>query len=521
MLNLTRILNSASLFLFLFIAGCATLPQNIDKPVSHAYSDTGDTGWGRILQEKKSAHPGQSGFILLENGLDAFVARALLAEYAERSIDLQYYLFHNDLTGLLLTNQLLKAADRGVRVRILVDDMGLSGRDLGSALLNSHPNIEVRIFNPFSRKVGRLSQFVTRLGSVTRRMHNKSFTVDNQATILGGRNIGNEYFDADPALAFADLDVLLIGPVVDDVSAAFDTYWNSEVVYPINLLVDKQPTEEQAQKKKNEFDDFIEKQEKSPYILALHNSDLANKIRQRSVHFNWGHAEAIFDVPEKILDNRSDTDIRLLSRFTPYSNKLKDELIILSPYFVPGKEGVANLVKKEENGARVRILTNSLASTDVGMVHAGYSKYRKDLLQAGIELYELNREISKQERKEKKGMTGSSKASLHAKTFVQDRELIFIGSMNLDPRSVYENTEIGVVLESPEIGQYMAEKFDANVDRHAFRLELAKNKEGSEHIIWHGHENGKDVIFTADPHTGFWRRLGVWFLGLMPIESQL
>jgi len=521
MSNLARILISAYLFFPLLISGCATLPQNFDKPVSHAYTDTGQTGWGKILQEEKNAHPGESGFILLESGLDAFVARALLAEYAERSIDLQYYLFHNDLTGQLLTNQLIKAADRGVRVRILVDDMGLAGRDLGSAILDNHPNIEVRIFNPFSRNVGRLSQFVTRLGSVTRRMHNKSFTVDNQVTILGGRNIGNEYFEADPALAFTDLDVLLIGPVTDEVSSAFDTYWNSDVVYPINVLVNKQPTPLQIEEKSRQFAKFIESQEKSPYLVALQNSELANKIRQHSVHFNWGQAKAIFDVPEKILDSRSESDIRLLSRFKPYGDQLKNELIILSPYFVPGKEGVATLVKKQENGARVRILTNSLASTDVGMVHAGYSRYRKDLLRAGIELYEMNREISKQERKERKGMEGSSKASLHAKTFVQDRELIFIGSMNLDPRSVYENTEIGVVLESPEIGRYMAEKFDANVDHHAFRLELVKKQDGSESILWHGYENGKEQVYTVDPYTSFWRRLGVWFLGLMPIESQL
>ena len=219
MSNLTKIIIFFPLFTLLFITSCATLPQNFERPESHALTDTGDTLWGRLRQDERAAHPGQSGFILLVNGLDAFVARALMAEYAERSIDVQYYLYHNDLTGRLLTHQLLKAADRGVRVRLLVDDMGLAGRDFSSAVLDSHPNIEVRIFNPFSRNVGRLSQFVTRFGSVTRRMHNKSFTVDNQATILGGRNIGNEYFEADPDIAFADLDVLLIGPVVEDVSA--------------------------------------------------------------------------------------------------------------------------------------------------------------------------------------------------------------------------------------------------------------------------------------------------------------
>jgi putative cardiolipin synthase len=519
--NLTKIIIFSPLFTLLFISGCATLPQNFERPESHALTDTGDTHWGRLRQDERAAHPGQSGFILLANGLDAFVARALMAEFAERSIDVQYYLYHDDLTGRLLTHQLLKAANRGVRVRLLVDDMGLGGRDLSVSVLDSHPNIEVRIFNPFSRNVGRLSQFVTRLGSVTRRMHNKSFTVDNQATILGGRNIGNEYFDADPDIAFADLDVLLIGPVVADVSASFDTYWNSELVYPINVLTKKPPTPEEIQEKTQKFNEFIVQQENSPYLLALRNSDLANEIRQQNVRYYWGDAEAIFDRPEKILDDRSRSDDHLVAQFKPYWDKIENELIILSPYFVPGKEGVESLVKLKESGVDIRILTNSLASTDVGVVHAGYAKYRKDLLRAGIELYELNKKISKKERKGKKGQEGSSKASLHAKTFNLDRKWVFIGSFNLDPRSVYENTEIGVVMDSPEIAQYMAQKFDANIATFAFRLELRSEEDGGERILWHGYENGKKRVYTADPYTGFWRRLGVWFMGLLPIESQL
>ncbi len=521
MSNLTKIFTFIFLFSFLFISGCATLPQNFERSESHALTDTGDTRWGRVFQDERAAHPGQAGFVLLGNGLDAFVARALMAESAERSIDVQYYLYHDDLTGRLFTHQLLKAADRGVRVRLLVDDMGLGGRDLGVSVLDNHPNIEVRIFNPFSRNVGRLSQFVTRLGSVTRRMHNKSFTVDNQVTILGGRNIGNEYFEADPDIAFADLDVLLIGPVVEDVSASFDTYWNSELVYPINVLAKKPPTQKEIQGKTQKFNEFIAEQGNSPYLLALRNSDLANAIRQQKVRYYWGDAEAIFDQPEKILDDRSKSEDHLVAQFKPYMDRIEKELIILSPYFVPGKEGVESLVKLKESGVDIRILTNSLASTDVGVVHAGYAKYRKDLLRAGIEIYELNKKISKKERKEKKGQEGSSKASLHAKTFTLDRHWVFIGSLNLDPRSVYENTEIGVVLDSQEMAQFMANKFDANIAAYAFRLELRSKEDGGEQLYWHGYVNGEERVYTVDPYTGFWRRLGVWFMGLFPIESQL
>jgi putative cardiolipin synthase len=523
MSHLSKIITFASMLGLVLNSGCATLPENVDRPVSNAYTatDTSNTLWGKVRLDERLAHPGESGFFLLENGLDAFVARALLAEGAERSIDLQYYLYHNDLTGKLMTYQLLKAADRGVRVRLLVDDMGLAGRDHGGSVLDSHPNIEVRIFNPFSRNTGRLSQFVTRLGSVTRRMHNKSFTVDNQATILGGRNIGNEYFEADPDIAFADLDVLLIGPVVNDVSASFDAYWNSEVVYPLNILIARPPTPDEIQEKTRELQEFISRQYDGEYHKALRNSDLANKIRQQQVEMLWGEAEAIFDNPEKIISARDQSELHLTEQFKPYWEGIEKEIIILSPYFVPGKEGMASLVKLQESEVKVRILTNSLASTDVGVVHAGYARYRKDLLQGGIELYELNKKVSREERKEKKGKEGSSKASLHAKTFVFDRKWVFIGSLNLDPRSVYENTEIGVVITSPEIACYMAEKFDENIARSAFRLELQISEDGRRNLLWHGYENGEERVYTVDPYTGFWRRLGLGFMGLLPIESQL
>ena len=259
------------------VAACATLPENIGRRETFAYTDTGNTRLGREITREEASHPpGESGFHLLGSGLDAFVARAVLAHVAERSIDVQYYLYHDDLVGRLFTWQLLQAADRGVRVRLLVDDMDLAGRDLSAAALDSHPNVEVRIFNPFSRKTGRTSQFLTRMGSVTRRMHNKSFTVDSQAAILGGRNIGNEYFEADPDLAFADLDVIGVGPVARDVSTAFDRYWNHELAYPVSVLVGEPPTPEEIAQKRQELNDFVAAQTDSAYLLALRNSALAD-----------------------------------------------------------------------------------------------------------------------------------------------------------------------------------------------------------------------------------------------------
>jgi putative cardiolipin synthase len=396
---------AATLVLYL-IVGCATLPENFEKPESYAYTDTDDTPIGKARRDEINAHPGQSGFLLLGNGLDAFLARTLLAENAERSIDVQYYLYHDDLIGRLFTDLLLKAANRGVRVRVLVDDMDREGRGLGAAVADSHPNMEVRLFNPFSRKTSRITQFVTRAGSVTRRMHNKSFTVDNQVTILGGRNIGDEYFEADPDLSFSDLDVLAIGPVVKEVSASFDKYWNDELAYPAIALRGKAPTPQEIEQKHQQLEAFIAQQTDSAYLQSLRNSDLASKIRQGQVRYHWGEADVIYDQPEKLQHDFDKTQYHLAPKLKPYFEGVTQELIIFTPYFVPGKSGVAVLRRLCERGVRVRILTNSLASNDVAIVHSGYAKYRKDMLRAGVELYEMNKKLTREQRKKKKAEGG-------------------------------------------------------------------------------------------------------------------
>ncbi len=395
--------NFYHIVLFVFIlGGCATLPENVDRQFSSAFQDTADTTIGKEAEQNGAEHLGKSGFFLLGDGLDAFVARVVLAGVAERSIDVQYYLYHNDLVGSLFGYSLLKAADRGVRVRILLDDMGLKGRDLSIATFDSHPNIEIRIFNPFSRNLFRSIQFLTRFGSVTRRMHNKSFTVDNQVTIVGGRNIGNEYFDADPDLAFGDLDVITIGPVVNEVSVSFDKYWNNELAYPIATLKRKVAIEK-LDEVRPEWERFVREQKDSAYYTALDNSDLARLLRAREAKYTWGEAKALYDKPEKITHDTQSKELHLAPQLAPYVNQLTDEFIILSAYFVPGKEGVQFLKDLRKRGIRVRILTNSLASTDVTLVHAGYSKYRREMLRAGIELYEVDQKLTREERKEKKG----------------------------------------------------------------------------------------------------------------------
>jgi putative cardiolipin synthase len=459
--------------------------------------------------------------MLLENGLDAFVARGVMTHYAERSIDAQYFMIHDDLVARLFIDHLLKAADRGVRVRLLVDDIHLGGRDLGAAILDSHPNMEVRIFNPFSRKASRVRQLFTRYGSVTRRMHNKSFTVDNQVAILGGRNIGDEYFQANPTVAFSDLDVLAIGPVVKEVSRSFDLYWNDELSYPAIALKGEPPTTKEIKRERGKLDDFVAQQKDSHYMQALRDADLSEEIRKGKVVYTWGKGEVIYDQPDKLVHDFDKKELHIAPKVKEHMDSTREEFIVFTPYFVPRKPGVEYLKQLSNRGVRVRILTNSLASNNHSFVHAGYAKHRKELLRAGVELHEVNVEAFKKNTEGQTVDYGEEKTVLHAKSFVFDREKIFIGSLNLDPRSIDHNTEIGVVITSENIANKLAGWFDQNIARVAFRLELEAGENGYDKIVWHGWENDEEKTYNKDPHTGFWLRFYVGFLSLLPIDSQL
>ena len=499
----------------------ASLPPNEDRQAGYSLDDTGDTWLGRKLRADPARREQQSGVLLLPGGIDAFCARATLASRAERSIDAQYYLLHDDLIGKLFLDLLLRAAERGVRVRLLIDDMALNPRkDVTVAALDTHPNIEIRVFNPFGRGSCRLLQFLSRFGDVTRRMHNKSFTVDNQATIIGGRNIGNEYFEADPDLRFGDLDVLAAGPVVTEVSTAFDLYWNNARSYPVKTLLRGNPGVGRLAETSRALANFTPSHQDSGYLRALHASALVGKLHAWHLEFERGEAEVLYDDPAKVTQARDQQQHHLFSRLDSYIAEIRDDLLIFSPYFVPGANGVARLRELVRRGVRVRVVTNSLASTDVAAVHAGYARYRRTLLRAGVELFEIDHTLTHAERRQKKGPRATSKASLHVKSFVLDRERVFIGSLNLDPRSVVENTEIGLMIDSIGLAGRMCEWFDLVTRRAAFRLAL--DGQDRKRLRWHlDGDDGDSEIFDEEPHTGFWRRLGVRLLRLLPIESQL
>ena len=456
---------------------------------------------------------------MLSNGRDAFVARAVLARKAERGIDLQYYMFHQDTVGQLLLVELLAAADRGVRVRMLIDDMyGEEGDAVWSALC-AHANVEVRLFNPFARGRSKYLQYVTRPRTINHRMHSKTYTVDDRATIVGGRNIGSEYFDADSALAFADLDVLAIGPVVQEVSAEFDEYWNSEHAYPVPALLPA-ATIEDLKKLRADLKGSAEQSSASTYTDALNSSPLATALRDHTAQFNWSQARIIHDSSDKqTLGRKNGRGELLISQLAPYLLGAKQELMLVSPYFVPGTKAVEAMCRLRAQGVRIRVLTNSLASNDVAAVHAGYSGFRKALLRGGVELYELDEQIKKAEGEYFTWLPGLSKSSLHAKTMGIDRIGMFVGSFNFDQRSLFINNEIGIVFRDEEIASRAFEAFDAHIDQVAFRVTLEGGDGRS--LRWTKRHDGGDVVYDSEPYAGVLVRIVVAFLRLMPIDSML
>ncbi|HYU27637.1 MAG TPA: phospholipase D family protein [Gemmatimonadales bacterium] len=469
----------------------------------------------RSIEPRVAEHGGQSGFRLLPTGLDAFVARATLIELAEQTLDLQYYIFHADTTGSLVIDRLIAAADRGVRVRVLLDDWGtLEKKDEDVAGLDAHPNIEIRVFNPYVHRSGllRLGELLTSFTRVNRRMHNKQLIADGIASVLGGRNIGDEYFSLGE-LDFQDVDVLAGGPVADQSTRSFEAYWNSQFAIPIAQLGTFTPDTAAFATRRRQLSDRCELLQETAYARALAGSALATELRTHTLHLDWAEAKVIADPPDKLtkpVGTRSET--YLGGQISPYVRAVRSDLLVVSPYFVPGKEGVAFFGERRKSGVNVRVLTNSLAATDVWLVHAGYMKYRRPLLDEGVRLYELRPEAAGGgPRPRATALIGSSRASLHGKTFVFDRTSVFIGSVNLDPRSLELNTEVGVLVSSAELAGHVAELFE-RWSSPALAYEVTRGRNGG--LQWTGG-------YTDEPEAGFWRPIGAKLFSHLPIDSLI
>jgi putative cardiolipin synthase len=505
----------STLALSSLLCACATVDFDTPKTSSSAWNRTEETRLSRQITASEAAHPGQSGFGLLDDGIAALSARLLLSRRAEHSIDAQYYFILDDPTSAVFLEFLLEAADRGVRVRLLIDDIQTKAYNRGLEALDSHPNFEIRIFNPFARRRGRELDFLTDFRRANRRMHNKSFTVDGVVTIVGGRNIGAEYFAARGDVNFTDLDVFGVGPVARDVGAAFDAYWNSEFALPIPAIVAPQTGPDAGLPAlRTRFETATEDLKATQYADAV-RGDWLEQIDGTASTLVWADYLVVYDSPSKAQADGKGTKNALTAPLAAAIENAESELFVTSPYFVPRKRGVEFFQKLRDRGVAVTIWTNSLAATDVAAVHAGYAPYRRELLQAGVQIWEARNDT--RVRGARRGGMAFSGASLHAKWFTIDRSRLFVGSFNWDPRSVGINTEMGILIDSPELAAHIVDRTLDDFSSNSYRVYLNER----DRLRWSSAGNGETVVLDREPGTSFWQRFTAGLMRLLPIRGQL
>ncbi|MBH0006923.1 phospholipase D family protein [Psychrobacter sp. SWN149] len=525
---------SLTLGLTLALSACQSLPKQPHLPESQALSErvhelyqndnseTIQTDLVSAISAQSDIHPDLSGYHPIVTGANAFAARSILTDMATRNIDAQYYIWHNDQAGQLLLKDLWDAAERGVIVRLLLDDFNNSAKfDQHLLRFASHPNIAVRIINPLMhRKIPTLN-YVTGLPRINRRMHNKSMTFDKQITIIGGRNIGNEYLSNDQSSQFADLDVLLIGKVVADIDNSFDSYWSSSLSFDIETLakVDKDVTLNfpAALDKLGLDEENNEGSSLTVYKAAIKDSTIDSDLINKRVPFRWTDMQFLSDDVGK-LSKSVPTDSNLVHQLRTLLGSPTKKLTIISSYFVPTKDGVDTLVKLAESGVDIKILTNSFDATDVTAVHSGYSQWRPNLLRSGVKIYELKSTAAEEKRDNKLWRARSqSSTSLHAKTFAVDDYQVFIGSYNVDPRSANINTEMGVIINDDELAKQLHGALSDDLLNQAYEVKLLDN--GS--LQWHTMENDKEVVYDSEPKVGISDHVWLTIMSWLPIDWLL
>ncbi|KQP38992.1 phospholipase [Pseudorhodoferax sp. Leaf274] len=505
-----------------WLSGCASLPARQPPPAAYALSDVDATALARLAAASTPAgSTGKSGLRMLPEGPFSLDARLSLAAAAQKSLDLQYYQLQSDSVGFRLLRAVRDAAARGVRVRLLVDDFYTAGQDELFGALDAYPNVEVRLFNPLPERKGSfLGRFIGSASAFSRinhRMHNKLFIADNSISVAGGRNIGDEYFMQSETANFIDADVLATGPVVREQSAAFDLYWNSAHVWPIAQVVPPYLAPERARER---FDEIVGA---PPPDIAVRSQDALGKtaVRQQlaegRLDLMFAKATVLVDDPDKI--TRTHADERLAGSVTLRVMELMDsarsQVLIISPYFIPGRIGMQRLGRAVGNGVKVTIYTNSLSSTDEPLVYLGYARYRDDLLKLGFEIYEVAPHLGSATHL---GAFGSSISRLHAKISVVDDDRIFVGSMNLDSRSARINTEIGLVVESAEVVREFKRLIPARGFQSAYRLRLSD----SGRVEWlEPREDGGFTVHTDNPGTSWMAEIWNWLSSLFVGEEQL
>lgn len=497
------------------MCACSQLQPRPELPYEAAIAAAESSPLDRATSDLEASHPGQSAFRLAVEGTEAFVSRMQSARLTMRSLDVQTYIWHADLTGSYFAQELIDAADRGVKVRLLLDDMDARAKNEGLAALAAHPNIDVRVFNPFKSRSGMLGYIgegLTGFGRINRRMHNKTWIADNRVAIVGGRNVGDEYFGASDEVNFVDLDFVMIGPVVRDASASFDKYWNSPSAYPMELLDTDAVTVVALNKLRGVLAVHATEAQNGRYAIALRE----NAAIQRMVAGDWpmqwsSNYQFVSDDPLKVTMTKKDAQrTHVASALASMVKATQSQLSIISPYFVPGDEVTAAFTEDARDGKQIRVLTNSLIANDVAAVHGGYSRYRKPLLEGGVQLWELKpRPGSTMET----SLFGSSGASLHTKAFAVDGRSLFVGSYNLDPRSTWLNCEQGVLVENATLATQLEDIFDIETaGERAWRVTLQNGD-----LTW---SDGIDT-FDSDPKATLGRRFQAWLTRVLHLDAQL
>ena len=516
-----------------FVVGCTTLPPGSDFPkvMSSALTQPEQTRLGSQFDAAAREHDGNSAFRLLSVGVDGFLARAQMIDAAERTLDLEYYIFRQDETGQLLTDALLRAADRGVRVRVLVDDGDTLQGDEQIAALSAHPKIEIRIFNPFAYRghveLFRDVEFAFNALRLDYRMHNKLMIVDNAIALVGGRNIGDQYFQVDPESQFGDDDVFAAGPIVKELSRTFDEFWNSDLAIPVAGLGGGENSDAALDAYRKTLDAHRKelKADGTDYASRVASGEPLAGMLSGRLSLVWAHAQVVYDSPDKGSVEKREMVGRLMHRTVADAMAtVRSELLMVTPFLIPGNDGMRLFKDLRNRGVRVRILTNSLESTPELVAQAGYMRYRVPLLADGVELYEVRSLLGNARGSgESSAATLSGNYALHAKLFVFDRQRLYIGSMNFDQRSHRLNTEIGLIIDSPELARQTAVRFESIVvPANSYALALRKNPaDGASELIWRTQEGGVQLDYDSEPARSTWQRMQVEFLTLLPLDKEL
>ncbi|MCK9382343.1 MAG: phospholipase D family protein [Sulfuritalea sp.] len=525
-----------SFFVALMVAvlgGCAALPPGSDFPksASSALAHPEETRLGNQFENAARDHDGHSGFRIIAVGADGFLTRVQMINAAERTLDLQYFIFRGDETGQQLTRAVLAAADRGVRVRVLIDDGETVAGDDQISMLEAHRSVEIRLFNPFAYRghvqALRAIEFAFNASRLDYRMHNKLLVVDNAIALIGGRNIGDQYFQIAPDSQFADDDVFAAGPIATQLSATFDEFWNNALSIPAAALSGEKSSHFALVEHREELN--VQRQELKAegieYVQRIATGEPFNGMISGRLPLIWAHAELISDSPDKKQVENGSMVGRLMHRAVANATAtVQSELLMVTPYLIPGTEGMQLFKDLRQRNVRVRILTSSLESSTVLLAQAGYMHYRMPLLEDGVELYEIRSSLGNSKGS---GQTAAisryGNYSLHAKLFVFDRQKLFIGSMNFDQRSMHLNTEIGLIIHSPELAQQIAARFEAMVQPvNSYLLALRPNDAGgTRSLAWRTQEDTQAVEYETEPARSDWQRLKVNVLSLLPLDSEL